>query len=102
MVRVGRDHLAALDGGQVGADDVVPAGQVDPGLAQQDAGPVRDLGLVLAGEEVGRAGLRIDAPEGGYEVPDKSRIGQVRYMPRSETKRLDQDEFEKVLMSYLQ
>ena len=28
MVRVGRDHLAALDGGQVGADDVVSAGQI--------------------------------------------------------------------------
>jgi hypothetical protein len=44
----------------------------------------------------------IDGLEQGYEVPEKAWPGQVQYLPRSESRPLNQEAFEKALMSYLQ
>lgn len=38
---------------------------------------------------------------GGYEVDEKEWPGQVKYIPRPEPRPLDQETFEKALMSYL-
>jgi hypothetical protein len=43
----------------------------------------------------------IDGLDQGYDVSEKAWSGQVQYSPRSEPRRLDQEAFEKALMSYL-
>ena len=43
----------------------------------------------------------IDGLEQGYEVPEKPWPGQVQYLPRLESRPLNQEAFEKALMSYL-
>jgi hypothetical protein len=43
----------------------------------------------------------IEGLDRGYEAPEKEWPGQVQYIPRSEPRLLDQEAFEKALMSYL-
>jgi len=44
----------------------------------------------------------IDGFDRSYEAPEKAWPGQVQYTPRSEATLLNQETFEKALMSYLQ
>jgi hypothetical protein len=44
----------------------------------------------------------IDGLEQGYDATEKTWPGEIRYIPKSEPRPLDQDAFEKALMSYLQ
>jgi hypothetical protein len=51
----------------------------------------------------GRDSWLIDGLEiGGHEASEKAWPGEVRYIPRSEARPLNQEEFERALMSYLQ
>jgi hypothetical protein len=52
--------------------------------------------------EDGRDVWWIDGLEQGYDAGEKTWSGQVQYVPRLESRRLDQEAFERALMSYLQ
>src|ERR1700690_867696 len=73
--------LAAPQHGQVRAHDIVTAGHVEAQLAQQNAGPVRELGLVLAREEMGwKRVLRVPRlPIGGAELRERGQQGAERF-----------------------
>ena len=77
VIGAGRDHLAARPDGEIGADDVVAEGDVEPQLAERDADPVRDHRLVLAGEVMGGARLGIagtERRERGQEIVERSSV----------------------------
>jgi hypothetical protein len=91
---------------------IIPKARKTVGAAKppQKSAPERALGRVDITDELRRYVLyRFPAEEGGdvwlieglEPGNEKSWSGQVQYIPRTEPRRLDQEAFEKALMSYL-
>ncbi len=93
---------------------IIPKARKTIGTAQppQKSAPERAAGRVDITDELRRYVLyrfqenghdvwMIDGLEPGYDATEKTWPGQVRFIPRLETRPLDQETFEKALMSYL-